>query len=80
MEFLMRTKAFLIALAASTSLLGSLNLASAQTLANRRQASAQGEAINLCRAEEQPGGSLDDHHDRLQRYACVQRVLHDAGN
>jgi hypothetical protein len=80
MEFLMRTKAFLIALAASTSLLGSPNLASAQTLINGQQASAHGEAINRCRAEEHPSGSLDDHHERLERYACVHRVLRDAGN
>jgi hypothetical protein len=41
---------------------------------------AQGQAINLCRTEEQPGGSLNDHHDRLQRRACVQRILNDASN
>jgi hypothetical protein len=73
----MRTNAFLIIVAASTSLLGSLNQASAQTLPNGRQAYAQGEAINRCRAQEDPAGSMDDHHDRLQREACVQRLLHD---
>jgi hypothetical protein len=73
----MNAKTFLIATIASASLLGATNLVLAQTLENGRSAYAQGEAINLCRAQEDPmGGMRDDHHERLATEACVQRLFH----
>jgi hypothetical protein len=72
----MKAKTFLIAAIASASLLSATNLVSAQTLENGRSAYAQGEAINLCRAQEDPMGGMRDHHEYLARVACVQRLFH----
>lgn len=65
-----------VVLAAVLVLASALPNVAFAAITSSRTAISQGEAINICRAQEDPQGAMNDHHARPARVACVQRLMH----